>query len=40
MFGDVFIKLNPYRYELIGIKSKFDLMDSKFGNYEMNKKWS
>ncbi len=39
--GDVFIKLNPYRYELIGIKSKFDLMDSKFGNYgEMNKKWS
>ena len=39
--GEVFIKLNPYRYELIGIKSKFDLMDSKFGNYgEMNKKWS
>lgn len=39
--GDVFIKLNPYRYELIGIESKFDLMDSKFGNYgEMNKKWS
>ena len=39
--GDVFIKLNPYRYELIGIQSKFDLMDSKFGNYgEMNKKWS
>ena len=39
--GDVFIKLNPYRYDLIGIKSKFDLMDSKFGNYgEMNKKWS
>ena len=39
--GDVFIKLNPYRYELIGIKSKFDLMDSRFGNYgEMNKKWS
>ncbi|MFL2610688.1 MAG: argininosuccinate synthase [Flavobacteriaceae bacterium] len=39
--GDVFIKLNPYRYELIGIKSKFDLMDSKFVNYgEMNKKWS
>ena len=39
--GDVFIKLNPYRYELVGIESKFDLMDSKFGNYgEMNKKWS
>ena len=39
--GDVFIKLNPYRYEFVGIKSKFDLMDSKFGNYgEMNKKWS
>ena len=39
--GDVFIKLNPYRYELVGIKSKFDLMNSKFGNYgEMNKKWS
>ena len=39
--GDVFIKLNPYRYEFVGIKSKFDLMDSKFGNYgEMNKEWS
>lgn len=39
--GDVFIKLRPYRFELIGIESKFDMMKSQFGEYgEMNKGWS
>jgi argininosuccinate synthase len=35
--GDVFIQLQPYRFQLIGIESPFDLMNSKFGKYgEMN----
>lgn len=35
--GDVFIQLMPYRFQIIGIESKFDLMNSKFGKYgEMN----
>lgn len=35
--GDVFIQLFPYRFQIIGIESKFDLMNSKFGKYgEMN----
>lgn len=35
--GDVFIQLQPYRFQIIGIESKFDLMNSKFGKYgEMN----
>lgn len=39
--GKVFIKLLPYRFELIGIESPYDLMSSKFGSYgEMNKVWS
>jgi len=39
--GKVFIKLLPYRFELIGIESPFDLMSSKFGSYgEMNNTWS
>jgi argininosuccinate synthase len=39
--GKVFIKLQPYRFELIGIESPFDLMSSKFGSYgEMNNTWS
>jgi argininosuccinate synthase len=36
--GDVFVQLLPYRFQVIGIESKFDLMSSKFGKYgEMNK---
>lgn len=31
--GSVFIKLHPYRYELIGITSPNDLMDVPFGKY-------
>jgi argininosuccinate synthase len=39
--GDVFIKLDPYRYQVIGIESAHDLMSSKFGSYgEMNKGWT
>ncbi|HYK56750.1 MAG TPA: argininosuccinate synthase domain-containing protein, partial [Flavisolibacter sp.] len=35
--GDVFVQLLPYRFQVIGIESKFDLMSSKFGKYgEMN----
>jgi argininosuccinate synthase len=39
--GDVFIQLMPYRFQIIGIESPFDLMNSKFGKYgEMNTGWS
>lgn len=35
--GDVFIQLQPYRFQVIGIESKYDLMNSRFGKYgEMN----
>ncbi len=36
--GDVFVKLQPYRFEVIGIESKHDLMSDAFGSYgEMNR---
>lgn len=39
--GTVYVRLHPYRFELEGIKSEFDLMDSKFGSYgEMNQGWT
>ena len=39
--GDVFVQLLPYRFQVIGIESPFDLMSSKFGKYgEMNTGWS
>jgi argininosuccinate synthase len=35
--GDVFVQLLPYRFQIIGIESRYDLMNSKFGKYgEMN----
>jgi argininosuccinate synthase len=35
--GDVFVQLMPYRFQIIGIESRHDLMSSKFGKYgEMN----
>lgn len=35
--GDVFIRLMPYRFQVTGIDSPYDLMSSKFGKYgEMN----
>ncbi|MCO5254289.1 MAG: argininosuccinate synthase [Bacteroidia bacterium] len=39
--GKVFVRLLPYRFELIGIESTHDLMSEKFGSYgEMNKAWT
>ncbi len=39
--GKVFIELLPYRFQVIGIESPFDLMSSKFGKYgEMNNGWT
>jgi argininosuccinate synthase len=39
--GTVKIMLHPYRFELIGIESKHDLMNNKFGSYgEMNNTWT
>jgi argininosuccinate synthase len=39
--GDVSIQLLPYRFVVLGIESKYDLMSSKFGKYgEMNSGWT
>lgn len=39
--GKVFLKLHPYRFELLGIASPHDLMQAEFGSYgEMNKGWT
>ncbi len=39
--GKVFVKLHPYRFEIVGIQSHNDLMSNKFGSYgEMNNSWS
>jgi argininosuccinate synthase len=35
--GKVFVHLMPYRFQVIGIESSYDMMNSKFGKYgEMN----
>lgn len=35
--GEVYVQLLPYRFQVIGIESPYDLMSSKFGKYgEMN----
>ena len=39
--GKVAVKLKPYHFELQGIKSEHDLMNSEFGDYgEMSKAWT
>jgi argininosuccinate synthase len=39
--GTVFVQLMPYRFQVTGIESPYDLMSSKFGKYgEMNTGWS
>ena len=39
--GDVFVRLAPYQYEVEGISSPNDLMQSAFGKYgEMNSAWT
>jgi argininosuccinate synthase len=35
--GNVFVQLQPYHFQIVGIESDFDLMSEKFGKYgEMN----
>ncbi|WP_236652721.1 argininosuccinate synthase [Chitinophaga vietnamensis] len=39
--GEVFVTLMPYRFQVTGIQSAYDLMSSKFGKYgEMNSGWT
>jgi len=39
--GTVTLNLAPYRFEVEGVKSDFDLMNPAYGNYgEMNKGWT
>ncbi|HVX52101.1 MAG TPA: argininosuccinate synthase domain-containing protein [Chitinophagaceae bacterium] len=39
--GSVYVLLQPYRFQVMGIESPFDLMSSKFGKYgEMNSGWT
>jgi argininosuccinate synthase len=39
--GKVFVELMPYRFQVTGIESEYDLMSSKFGRYgEMNNGWT
>jgi argininosuccinate synthase len=39
--GTVSVLLQPYRFQIIGIESKYDLMSSKFGKYgEMTNGWT
>ena len=39
--GTVTVRLHPYRFELVGIRSDYDLMSSSFGQYgEMNRAWT
>jgi argininosuccinate synthase len=39
--GKIFVHLFPYRFQVTGIESKYDLMNSRFGKYgEMNSGWS
>ena len=39
--GEVFVTLMPYRFQVTGIESDFDLMNSAFGKYgEMNTGWT
>ena len=39
--GTVFVQLQPYRFQVTGIESAYDLMSSRFGKYgEMNNGWS
>lgn len=39
--GDVFVQLKPYHFQVTGIESPHDLMNSRFGKYgEMNNGWT
>jgi argininosuccinate synthase len=39
--GKVYVQLKPYHFQLVGIESAHDLMNSRFGKYgEMNNGWT
>ena len=39
--GEVEILLRPYSFQLVGVKSDYDMMKTNFGEYgEVNKAWS
>jgi argininosuccinate synthase len=39
--GDVHIEMHPYRFQVLGVESPYDLMSAKFGKYgEENLGWS
>ncbi|MES2387358.1 MAG: argininosuccinate synthase domain-containing protein [Bacteroidota bacterium] len=39
--GSVFVRLNAYRFDILGSESEHDLMSDKFGTYgEMNRAWT
>jgi argininosuccinate synthase len=39
--GEVHLQLHPYRFQVLGIESPYDLMSAKFGKYgEMNLGWT
>lgn len=39
--GKVYVQLKPYHFQLVGIESEHDLMNSRFGKYgEMNNGWT
>lgn len=39
--GEVYVQLAPYRFQVTGIRSEYDLMSAKFGSYgEMNNTWT
>lgn len=39
--GDVHVQLYPYRFQVLGVESVYDLMSSSFGKYgEMNLSWT
>lgn len=39
--GKVFVRLQPYRFTVIGIESQYDMMSPRFGSYgEMNLSWT
>jgi argininosuccinate synthase len=39
--GKVYVELQPYRFQVTGIESEYDLMSSRFGKYgEMNNGWT
>lgn len=40
--GDVIVRLHPYYFDMVGIRSEHDLMNNDFGSYGevMNNAWT